>query len=258
MPIGFPPPWPDRPWVFAVMVASANGVVAWRRRDPRDDPVLAILGGDRSHPARIADKRLMRFLRCFGDVAVGAETVRVQPELLLSPQQPSDEPSAELFAFRAEAGLPRQPRNIVYSLYGRLPLGHRIFTTPGVEPLVVTTAAGAAELEWRAQPASPPPTLVEDLVVPDGLRRAHARLFAEHRVRYLDCEGGQTVLTALRGVGLLDEVFLTVTPFVVDVSAHDGVMRTFDFEAEGATLIAEGRTAADERWRFQRWRFNAR
>ena len=30
-PIGFPPPWPDRPWIFAVMVASANGVVAWRR-----------------------------------------------------------------------------------------------------------------------------------------------------------------------------------------------------------------------------------
>jgi len=67
------------------MVASANGVVAWRRADPHDDPVLAILGGDRRRPARVADKKLMRFLRCFGDVAVGAETVRTQPELLLSP-----------------------------------------------------------------------------------------------------------------------------------------------------------------------------
>jgi hypothetical protein len=36
------------------------------------------------------------------------------------------------------------------------------------------------------------------------------------------------------------------------------VVWTFDFEAEGAALIAEGRTAVDERWRFQRWRFNAR
>jgi riboflavin biosynthesis pyrimidine reductase len=241
-----------------VLVASANGVIAWRRRDAGDDPVLAILGGDRRHPARVADKRLMRFLRCFGDVAVGAETVRTQPELVLSPQQPSDEPAPELFAFRARAGLLRQPRNIVYSLYGRLPLGHRIFTTPGIEPLVVTTPAGAAELERRARLAAPPPMVVEDLLAPRGLRDAHSRLLAEHRVRYLDCEGGQTVLAALRNAGLLDEVFVTVTPFVIDVSAHDDVLTTFDFEAEGATLIAEGRTAADERWLFRRWRFSSR
>ena len=220
--------------------------------------MLAVLGGDRRHPARVADKQLMRFLRCFGDVAVGAETVRTQPELVLSPQQPSDPPAPELFEFRERAGLPRQPRNIVYSLYGRLPLDHRIFTTPGITPLVVTTPAGAAELARRARPAPPPLTVVDDLLSPRGLRDAHARLFAEHGVRYLDCEGGQTVLAALHAAGLLDEVFLTVTPFVVDVAAHDDVITTFDFEAEGATLVGEGRTAADERWLFRRWRFSAR
>jgi riboflavin biosynthesis pyrimidine reductase len=240
------------------MVASANGVVAWRREDVRDDPVLAILGGDRRRPARIADKQLLRFLRCFGDVAVGAETVRTQPELVLSPQQPSDEPAPELFAFRESAGLPRQPRNIVYAPSGRLPLDHRIFTTAGLEPLVVTTPAGREEMERRARPASAPPMLVDELLTPEGLRRAHARLYAEHGVSYLDCEGGQTVLAALRRAGLLDEIFLTTTSVVVDESAHVGVMRTFDVEAEGATLIAEGRTAADDRWRFQRWRFSAR
>jgi riboflavin biosynthesis pyrimidine reductase len=240
------------------MVASANGVVAWRRLDAHDDPVLAILGGDRRRPARVADKRLLRFLRCFGDVAVGAETLRTQPELVLSPQQPSDEPTPELFAFRASAGLPRQPRNIVYSLYGRLPLAHRIFTTDGIDPLVVTTPPGAAELGRRAAPGPPPPTLVDELREPAGLRRAHGRLFAEHGVRYLDCEGGQTVLEALHRAGLLDEVFVTVTPFVIDTTAHAGVIRIFDFEAEGAALIAEGRTAADPTWLFRRWRFNTR
>ena len=240
------------------MVASANGVVAWRRVDARDDPVLAVLGGDRRRPARVADKRLLRFLRCFGDVAVGAETVRTQPELVLSPQQPSDEPAPELFAFRESAGLSRQPRNIVYSPSGVLPLAHRIFTTADIEPLVVTTPAGAAELGRRAGPGAPPPTLIDDVLEPDGLRRAHARLFAEHGVRYLDCEGGQTVLEALHGAGLLDEVFLTVTPFVIDPSAHACVIETFDFEAEGATLVGEGRTAADPTWLFRRWRFNGR
>jgi riboflavin biosynthesis pyrimidine reductase len=240
------------------MVASANGVVAWRRVDAGDDPVLAILGGDRRRPARVADKRLLRFLRCFGDVAVGAETVRTQPELVLSPQQPSDEPAPELFAFRESAGLPRQPRNIVYSPSGILPLAHRIFTTADIDPLVVTTPAGAAELGRRARPGAPPSMLVDDLLGPEGLRRAHARLLAEQGVRYLDCEGGQTVLEALHGAGLLDEVFLTVTPFLIDASAHAGVIEIFDFEAEGATLVAEGRTAADETWLFRRWRFNAR
>jgi riboflavin biosynthesis pyrimidine reductase len=240
------------------MVASANGVVAWRRTEPRDDPVQAILGGDRRHPARVADKKLMRYLRCFGDVAVGAETVRTQPELVLSPQQPSDEPAPELFAFRESAGLPRQPRNIVYSLFGRLPLAHRLFTTPGIEPLVVTTPLGASELARRAAPAAPPPVLVDDLLAPAGLRHAHTRLFAEHGVRYLDCEGGQTVLEALHTAGLLDEVFLTTTPFAIDESAHTGVIKIFDFEATGATLIAEGRAAADDAWLFRRWRFNRR
>jgi riboflavin biosynthesis pyrimidine reductase len=241
-----------------MMVASANGVVAWRRGDAKDDPVLAILGGDRRRPARVADKRLLRVLRCFGDVAIGADTLRAQPELLLSPQQPGDEPAPQLFEFRERAGLPRQPRNVVYSVFGRLPLAHRIFTTPGIEPLVVTTPLGANELTRRAAGGSPPPMLIEDLLDPPALLRAHARLFAEVGVRYLDCEGGQTVLNALHAAGVLDEVFLTITPFYVDESAHGRVLKTFDFETEGARLVAEGHAVTDETWRFRRWRFSER
>jgi riboflavin biosynthesis pyrimidine reductase len=240
------------------MVASANGVVAWRRRDAHDDPVLAILGGDRRRPARIADKQLLRFLRCFGDVAVGAGTLREQPELVMSPQQPSDEPAPELFAFRERAGLPRQPRNVVYSLGGRLPLEHRVFTTPGIEPLVVTTPRGAVEITGRAGAAGGPPMVVDELLQPGGLRRAQERLFAEWGVRYLDCEGGQTLLNALHDAELLDEVFVTTTPWMIDEGAHEGVIRIFDFEAAGATLVAEGRAAADPSWVFQRWRFSRR
>src|SRR5437879_536054 len=159
-PIGFPPPWPDRPWVYAVMVASANGVVAWPRSGPDDDPVLAILGRDDARDERIADRG---------------------------------------------AGL-----------------------------------------------------MVEPLGEPEALRRAHARLFAERSVRYLDCEGGQTVLRALRQAGLLDEVFLTETDVVVDESRHRNVLKIFEFEQEGADLIAEGRTGDDSPWRFRRWRFSRR
>src|ERR671936_134904 len=98
-PIGFPPPWPGRPWILGVMVASANGVVAWRRRGRDDDPVRAILGGD-DRPERIADRRHMRLLRSMGDVGIGAQTVREQPRLVLTPQEPGDEPAPELYEFR--------------------------------------------------------------------------------------------------------------------------------------------------------------
>src|SRR5207245_8135107 len=138
--LSFPRPWPDRPWIFGVMVASANGVVAWRR-GPGDDPVRAILGGD-DRPERIADRRLMRYLRTIGDAGIGAQTVREQPGLVLTPQEPGDEPAPDLYAFRIARGLSYHPRNVVYSLYGRLPLEHPIFTTPGLDAVVLTTPAG--------------------------------------------------------------------------------------------------------------------
>lgn len=254
--IGFPAPWPDRPWVFGVMVASRNGVVAWQRRDQGDDPVLAVLGGDATRPERLADKRLMRALRCYGDVSVGAQTLREQPALVQLPQEPGEPPAPELDDFRCRRGLSRYPRIVVYSLYGRLPLGNLVFRTPGVEIIVVTSARGADELLRRGDTGLT--KLVEGVPDPAALRRAHERLLREHEVRHLACEGGMTVLLALRRAGILDEVFLTTTDVVVDAAAHAGVLRIFDFEAEGAQLVAEGRTAPDSGWLFQRWRFNDR
>ena len=101
--------------------------------------------------------------------------------------------------------------------------------------------------------------LVDDLLDAAGLRRAHERLLREHgdalsRLR----RRADRCSTRSTPPRLLDEVFLTITPFVVDESAHEGVVKIFDFEAVGATLVAEGRTAADESWLFRRWRFSPR
>jgi len=257
-PIGFPPPWPDRPWVYAVMVASANGVVAWPRSGPDDDPVLAILGQDDTRDERIADRRHMRHLRCFGDVAIGAQTLREQPRLIQTPREPGEPPMPALYRFRRTHGLTTEPRHVIYSLRGGLDPALAVFNTPGVEVIMLTTDAGAADLRACGIAARGADLMVEPLGEPEALRRAHARLFAERGVRYLDCEGGQTVLRALRRAGLLDEVFLTETDVVVDESRHRSVLKIFDFEQEGADLIAEGRTGDASPWRFRRWRFNRR
>ena len=257
-PIGFPPPWPDRPWVYAVLVASANGVVAWPRSGPDDDPVLAILGRDDARDERIADRRHIRHLRCFGDVAIGAQTLRDQPRLVQTPREPGEAPMPALYRFRLAHGLTTEPRHVVYSLRGGLDPALPVFNTPGVEVIVLTTDAGAFDLRACGIAARGAELMVEPLGEPEALRRAHARLFAERGVRYLDCEGGQTVLGALRQAGLLDEVFLTETDVVVDESRHRNVLKIFEFEQEGADLIAEGRTGDDSPWRFRRWRFSRR
>ncbi len=257
-PIGFPPPWPDRPWIYGVVVASANGVLAWRRAGPEDDPVLAVLG-DPTRPERVADARHLRHLRCFGDVGLGAQTLRDQPCLVPTPQEIGDPPVPALYRFREAHGLPHHPRAIVYSLRGALDLTSPLFNTPGMDVFVVTTPDAAAVLaERRARTMTAVSLLAEDVLEAAGLRRAHERLFAERGVRSLACEGGEKILRALREAALLDEVFVTVTDRVIDESAHEGVLKIFDFASEGADLIAEGRISPSSGWSFRRWRFNAR
>jgi len=257
-PIGFPAPWPDRPWIFGVMVASANDVVAWKRAGPDDDPVRAVLGGDDTRPERIADRRHMRHLRCFGDVGIGAQTLRAQPDLVQTPQEPGEEPVPELYDFRLAHGLPYHPRAVIYSLFGRLDVAHPVFNTPGLDVMVVGTPVAEATLTARGAREKGVAFVTEHVIDPEALRRAHARLFADHGVRYLACEGGETILRALHAAGVLDEVFVTVTDAVIDESAHEDVLRIVDFDADGAQLVAEGATSPDSAWRFRRWRFNAR
>src|SRR5207253_7168059 len=128
---------------------------------------------------------------------IGAQTVREQPGLVLTPQEPGDEPAPDLYAFRIARGLSYHPRNVVYSLYGRLPLEHPIFTTPGLDAVILTTPAGAALLRGHARSSASPALIVEPLLDREGLVRDLRRLFAAHGDRFLSCDGVKSVLKAL-------------------------------------------------------------
>ena len=123
-PIGFPPPWPARPWIYGNVIASANGVVTWRRAGPDDDPVRAIAGGDFTRPGRRADLELMRQLRASADaVSFGAQTLRDQPDLVGAADDVGGELGAALRRFREAQGRPRWPLHVLYSASGALDLG---------------------------------------------------------------------------------------------------------------------------------------
>jgi riboflavin biosynthesis pyrimidine reductase len=135
-----------------------------------------------------------------------------------------------------------------------------MFNTPHLEVIIITTAAGARRLRTRGSHEKGLTTLVagEETVDLVGLRGSHECLLGQFGVRYLDCEGGMVALESLHHAALLDEVFVTVTDTHVELTEHAEVKRVFDFEAEGARLIGEGRTASDPGYVFRRWRFNQR
>jgi riboflavin biosynthesis pyrimidine reductase len=146
----------------------------------------------------------------------------------------------------------------VYSASGDIDLALPVFNTVGVEVIVVTTESGAAALTARGATAKGIDIVADDIGTPEGMRRAHEALFGERGVRYLDCEGGATVLRALHGAGLLDELFVTVTDVVVDQARHAGIQKLWDIADAGAALVAEGRIDETSSWTFRRWRINER
>jgi riboflavin biosynthesis pyrimidine reductase len=260
-PLGFPPPWATRPWIYGNVITSRNGVVAWNRAGAHDDPVRAIAGGDFTRPGRLADLQLMRYLRACADAcSIGAQTLRDQPDLT-GVSDDVDGGLGDVFRqFRVQHGLRRFPLQVVYSESGRLDLDVPIFNTPELTAVIVTTDAGARLLDSQGIDRKGIRILRagEDRIDALELARAHERLFEEYGVRYLVCEGGAVILTSLYRAGVLDEVFVTSTDVDVALSQHEGVKRIAALDTGAGRLIAEGRAAADRGYTFRRWRFNER
>src|SRR5712692_10128771 len=184
-PLGFPPPWPTRPWIYANVIASKNGILTWRRAGAHDDPVRAIAGGDVTRSGRLADLQLMRYLRACADaISVGAQTLRDQPDLIGTAEDIGGALGAALSRFRSRQGWPRVPLQVVYSQSGRLDLDVPMFTTPGLTAIIVTTDGGARLLRGRGSEGKGIRTICagETQVDSVGLVRAHERLFEEFGV----------------------------------------------------------------------------
>jgi riboflavin biosynthesis pyrimidine reductase len=160
------------PSLYANFVTSLDGVVA-----ADDAPPSAISGGAE------ADRVVMGLLRaCAEAVVVGAGTLRAEPRHLWTPEHihPSLAPAyAEL---REALGLPPTPRLVLLTRSGDVDPSLPAFE---LGALVVTTEAGAAALR--------------------GILRGEG-----HRV--VLTEGGPTVLGQFLAAGILDELFLTLSP----------------------------------------------
>lgn len=180
---------PDRPFVVANMVATADGRATHRGRT----------AGISSE----ADRDLFHMLRTQVDaVMVGTGTIALERYGPLA-RRP------EVRRRRAELGLPETPLAVTACRTLELPVDAPLFADPQSRIVVLTNSD-------REPPPCEAQLVVERIPGPElDLVAGLMRLRERHGVRALLHEGGPTLLAATLAAGLVDELFLSISPLLV-------------------------------------------
>lgn len=179
---------PGRAWVRMNFVSSIDGSAG-------REGASGQLSGD-------ADKRVFEILRRVCDVVlVGAGTVRAEG---YGPMRVS-ETSAR---WRAGNGRPEHPVFAIPSARADLDPGSRIFTEAPVRPIVFTVGSAPAERR-RALAEVAEVILCGDEVLDPAVM---VSALTERGLPQVLCEGGPHLHGSMLAAGVLDEMFLTVSP----------------------------------------------
>jgi 5-amino-6-(5-phosphoribosylamino)uracil reductase len=175
---------PDRPYLVLNMAATADGRVA--------------IGGRSAPVAGSADRALFHELRTQADaVMAGAGTARVERYRKVTKTD-------ELREKRSREGVAPEALAVLVSGSLDLPADLPLFQDPGSRVVIVTASSEslgdvAAEVTYFRQSG-------------DELAPAMRALRVDYGVRSVLCEGGPHLNSALLREGLVDELFLCVSP----------------------------------------------
>jgi riboflavin-specific deaminase-like protein len=192
---------PSRPYVVLNMVSTVDG--------------RASLGGRSGGIGGSADKELFHGLRTVVDaVMAGAGTVRAERYGRLV----RDERKRKL---RAERGLAEEPLACVVS--GRLALdeGIPLLADPQAHVAIVTSSPASLPKECRAGIDYVRAAREGTLDLPGAMSQLHNRF----GVRTLLCEGGPHLNAQLLAAGLVDELFLSLSPMLAGGDAVSETLR---------------------------------
>jgi riboflavin biosynthesis pyrimidine reductase len=198
----------ETPRLYANFVSSLDGVVALEGVKQSS----YVISGDSE-----ADRFVMGLLRASADaVLIGAGTLEGSPGSLWTPAYIFPEAAEEFERLRKGLGRTDEPRLVVLSGHGRIDPHH-----PALEAgaLVLTTVSGARELAKRLPSSSTVLGLGDDPAL--DLADAIAALRSEGLAVILS-ESGPTVTAGLLRAGLLDELFLTLSPILAGRTASGG------------------------------------
>ena len=217
---------PGRPWLGLNMVSSLDGkaTIEWRTKGLSSE----------------LDRRLFHHLRTQADaVMVGAGTMRAERYGRMTK-------SDELREKRMAEGLASDPVAVIVSGRLDLPADLPILNEPE-QRVVIATGSNATLPGLGAQ--------VEYARVGDDLPRLLAHLEEAHGVRSVLCEGGPMLNSYLFAAGLVDELFLSLSPKVAGGAAALTIVAGREL-VEPAELelvsVAEGDGDLFTRWRVRR------
>jgi riboflavin biosynthesis pyrimidine reductase len=192
-PLGF-----EKRVVYSNFVSSLDGVVTLGSKPSAG----SIISG--KYPA---DRFLMGLLRACADaVLIGAGTLRATPGHLWTPAHVYPELATEFLALRSALGRNREPQLVVVTASGNLDASHPALIKGAI---VLTTADGAQAIGNRL------PKSCEVVTVGTAKRLDLGKAMEGLPSRGLDAvltEGGPHLIGQLIEAGLLDEVFLTLSP----------------------------------------------
>jgi riboflavin biosynthesis pyrimidine reductase len=190
----------EPPCLFANFVTTADGVVAIPLV-PQSNKLIAA--------GSAADRFVMGLLRACADaVVLGSGTLAASPGGRWTPEQAFPDAAGDFAALRRTRGLPPTPEIVILSSSGALDPAQPLFEAGA---LVLTTDIGQTLLGNRLPQASRvlslgPGTTVDPTAAVGALRARGHRLILH--------EGGPHAIGSFFAAGVVDELFLTVSPLL--------------------------------------------
>jgi riboflavin biosynthesis pyrimidine reductase len=221
-PFGFPERADTRrPHITSNLVMGLDGRASFRE-------LKGCTGGQEVSRSR-EDRWLMDFLRAHHDgQLIGASTLREEPG-------PHGEgwdygiDEEQMRVYRENTLRLGRQKIIVLTGSGNIDLRVRLFSSPRVEPWIVTSREGENNLRSRLEKFEGKGT-VKIVSIGEGTRidltAAVQLLRREHGIRTLLCEGGPTLYGELLKKQLIDEDFRTIALQVLGESTKPGIDRS--------------------------------